>query len=163
MENYAYRCNYSQHKACLRVFCNLFYFSMYDLISNCCFIVVHDLGLGFRFQGICKLNLFRKAPCLKCLPFAEFYEEILSLAFSLTCQMISPQMWQLLGVLYEVFQQDCFEYFAGKVTSLLMMFLLFENSSLKPTLIKGRFHLVSWFKMIMYLSHALDRLFSVGV
>ncbi|KAM4784401.1 importin-8 isoform 1-T1 [Cyanocitta cristata] len=42
----------------------------------------------------------------------EFYEEILSLAFSLTCQMISPQMWQLLGVLYEVFQQDCFEYFA---------------------------------------------------
>ncbi|RMC02997.1 hypothetical protein DUI87_20190 [Hirundo rustica rustica] len=45
----------------------------------------------------------------------EFYEEILSLAFSLTCQMISPQMWQLLGVLYEIFQQekqDSFEYFA---------------------------------------------------
>ncbi|XP_038617065.1 importin-8 isoform X1 [Tachyglossus aculeatus] len=42
----------------------------------------------------------------------EFYEEILSLAYSLTCQMISPQMWQLLGILYEVFQQDCFEYFA---------------------------------------------------
>ncbi|XP_051818743.1 importin-8 isoform X2 [Antechinus flavipes] len=42
----------------------------------------------------------------------EFYEEILSLAYSLTCQMISPQMWQLLGVLFEVFQQDCFEYFA---------------------------------------------------
>ncbi|XP_054844381.1 importin-8 [Eublepharis macularius] len=42
----------------------------------------------------------------------EFYEEILSLAYSLTCHLISPQMWQLLGVLYEVFQQDCFEYFA---------------------------------------------------
>ncbi|XP_056653331.1 importin-8 isoform X1 [Monodelphis domestica] len=42
----------------------------------------------------------------------EFYEEILSLAYSLTCQMISPQMWQLLGILFEVFQQDCFEYFA---------------------------------------------------
>nr|XP_060632748.1 importin-8 isoform X2 [Anolis sagrei ordinatus] len=41
----------------------------------------------------------------------EFYEEILSLAYSLTCHLISPQMWQLLGVLYEVFQQDCFEYF----------------------------------------------------
>ncbi|XP_030070417.1 LOW QUALITY PROTEIN: importin-8 [Microcaecilia unicolor] len=41
----------------------------------------------------------------------EFYEEILSLAYSLTCQMISPQMWQLLGILFEVFQQDCFEYF----------------------------------------------------
>ncbi|XP_070612520.1 importin-8 isoform X1 [Erythrolamprus reginae] len=42
----------------------------------------------------------------------EFYEEILSLAYSLTCHLISPQMWRLLGVLYEVFQQDCFEYFA---------------------------------------------------
>lgn len=41
----------------------------------------------------------------------EFYEEVLSLAYSLTCQVISPNMWQLLGVLYEVLQQDCFEYF----------------------------------------------------
>uniref|UniRef100_A0A4W3GXB4 Importin 8 n=1 Tax=Callorhinchus milii TaxID=7868 RepID=A0A4W3GXB4_CALMI len=41
----------------------------------------------------------------------EFYEEVLSLAYSLTCQIISPNMWQLLGVLFEVFQQDCFEYF----------------------------------------------------
>nr|XP_033806562.1 importin-8 isoform X3 [Geotrypetes seraphini] len=49
----------------------------------------------------------------------EFYEEILSLAYSLTCQMISPQMWQLLGILFEVFQQDCFEYF----TAYLFIFL----------------------------------------
>ncbi|KAG8438463.1 hypothetical protein GDO86_004870 [Hymenochirus boettgeri] len=41
----------------------------------------------------------------------EFYEEILSLAFSLTNQTISPQMWQLLGILFEVFQRDCYEYF----------------------------------------------------
>lgn len=46
-------------------------------------------------------------------PSSEFYEEILSLAFGLTCQTISPQMWQLLGVLYEVFQHDCFDYFTG--------------------------------------------------
>uniref|UniRef100_A0AAY4B720 Importin N-terminal domain-containing protein n=1 Tax=Denticeps clupeoides TaxID=299321 RepID=A0AAY4B720_9TELE len=44
-------------------------------------------------------------------PIVEFYEEILSLAFGLTCQTISPQMWQLLGVLYDVFQHDCFDYF----------------------------------------------------
>ncbi|XP_036374113.1 importin-8 [Megalops cyprinoides] len=44
-------------------------------------------------------------------PITEFYEEILSLAFGLTCQTISPQMWQLLGVLYDVFQHDCFDYF----------------------------------------------------
>ncbi|NWR69320.1 IPO8 protein, partial [Centropus unirufus] len=41
----------------------------------------------------------------------EFYEEILYLANNLTGHMISPQMWQLLSVLYEVFQQDWFEYF----------------------------------------------------
>lgn len=41
----------------------------------------------------------------------EFYEEILSLAYNLTCHAISPQMWQLLSILFEVFQQDCFEYF----------------------------------------------------
>ncbi|KAM8973357.1 importin-8 [Pelodytes ibericus] len=41
----------------------------------------------------------------------EFYEEILSLAYSLTNQSISPQMWQLLGILFEVFQRDCYEYF----------------------------------------------------
>ncbi|CAJ0960718.1 unnamed protein product [Ranitomeya imitator] len=43
----------------------------------------------------------------------EFYEEILSLAYSLTNQAISPQMWQLLGILFEVFQTDCYEYFTG--------------------------------------------------
>lgn len=51
--------------------------------------------------------------CEAFLSLVEFYEEILSLAFGLTCQTISPQMWQLLGVLYEVFQHDCFDYFTG--------------------------------------------------
>lgn len=46
--------------------------------------------------------------------FSEFYEEILSLAHSLTCQQVSPQMWQLLPMVYEVFQQDGFDYFTGK-------------------------------------------------
>uniref|UniRef100_A0A8C9WJC5 Importin 7 n=1 Tax=Scleropages formosus TaxID=113540 RepID=A0A8C9WJC5_SCLFO len=41
----------------------------------------------------------------------EFYEEILSLAHSLTCHQVSPQMWQLLPLVYEVFQQDGFDYF----------------------------------------------------
>uniref|UniRef100_A0A8C2XPZ7 Importin 7 n=1 Tax=Cyclopterus lumpus TaxID=8103 RepID=A0A8C2XPZ7_CYCLU len=41
----------------------------------------------------------------------EFYEEILSLAHSLTCQQVSAQMWQLLPLVYEVFQQDGFDYF----------------------------------------------------
>ncbi len=46
-------------------------------------------------------------------PFPEFYEEILSLAHSLTCQQVSAQMWQLLPLVYEVFQQDGFDYFTG--------------------------------------------------
>lgn len=48
--------------------------------------------------------------------FSEFYEEILSLAHSLTCQQVSPQMWQLLPLVYEVFQQDGFDYFTGTDT-----------------------------------------------
>lgn len=41
----------------------------------------------------------------------EFYEEIFSLAHSLTCQQVSPQMWQLLPVVFDIFQQDGFDYF----------------------------------------------------
>uniref|UniRef100_A0A8C9BL64 Uncharacterized protein n=1 Tax=Phocoena sinus TaxID=42100 RepID=A0A8C9BL64_PHOSS len=41
----------------------------------------------------------------------EFYEEIFSLAHGLTCQQVSPQMWQLLPLVFEVFQQDGFDYF----------------------------------------------------
>ncbi|XP_067902475.1 importin-7 isoform X2 [Heterodontus francisci] len=41
----------------------------------------------------------------------EFYEEILSLAHSLTCQQVSLQMWQLLPLVFEVFQQDGFDYY----------------------------------------------------
>lgn len=35
------------------------------------------------------------------------------MAHSLTCQQVSPQMWQLLPLVYEVFQQDGFDYFTG--------------------------------------------------
>lgn len=44
----------------------------------------------------------------------EFYEEIFSLAHSLTCQQVSAQMWQLLPLVFEVFQQDGFDYFTGR-------------------------------------------------
>ncbi|PIO00699.1 hypothetical protein AB205_0038510 [Aquarana catesbeiana] len=49
----------------------------------------------------------------------EFYEEILALAYSLTNQTISPQMWQLLEILFEVFQRDCYEYFTGLLSNAL--------------------------------------------
>ncbi|KAF3859082.1 hypothetical protein F7725_021481, partial [Dissostichus mawsoni] len=69
-----------------------------------------------QLEGICLqvIGLVLQKPIIGMavsLNCAEFYEEILSLAFGLTCQSVSPQMWQLLGVLYEVFQHDCFDYF----------------------------------------------------
>lgn len=41
----------------------------------------------------------------------DFYEEIFSLMYSLTCQAISPPMWEALPLIYEVFQDDGFDYF----------------------------------------------------
>uniref|UniRef100_A0A8C5BP93 Importin N-terminal domain-containing protein n=1 Tax=Gadus morhua TaxID=8049 RepID=A0A8C5BP93_GADMO len=63
-----------------------------------------------QLEGICLqvIGLVLQKPIIG---MAEFYEEILSLAFGLTCQSVSPQMWQLLGVLFQVFQHDCFDYF----------------------------------------------------
>ncbi|KAK1790364.1 hypothetical protein P4O66_014264, partial [Electrophorus voltai] len=62
----------------------------------------------------------------------EFYEEILSLAFGLTCQTISPQMWQLLGVLYDVFQHDCFDYFTDMMP-LLHNYVTVDTDTLLST------------------------------
>ncbi|XP_055963797.1 importin-8 [Sorex fumeus] len=59
----------------------------------------------------------------------DFYEEILSLAYSLTCHGVSPQMWQLLGIFYEVFQQDCFEYFTDMMP-LLHNYVTIDTSAL---------------------------------
>ncbi|KAI2665508.1 Importin-8 [Labeo rohita] len=68
------------------------------------------LTISQQLEGICLqvIGLVLQKPIIG---MAEFYEEILSLAFGLTCYSISPQMWQLLGVLYDVFQHDCFDYF----------------------------------------------------
>ncbi|PIO00701.1 hypothetical protein AB205_0038510 [Aquarana catesbeiana] len=55
----------------------------------------------------------------------EFYEEILALAYSLTNQTISPQMWQLLEILFEVFQRDCYEYFTGLLSNALFDVFLY--------------------------------------
>ncbi|XP_055461651.1 importin-8 isoform X4 [Psammomys obesus] len=78
----------------------------------------------------------------------EFYEEILSLAYSLTCRAVSPQMWQLLGVLYEVFQQDCFEYFTGRHWSHDMMPLLHNYVTVDTTaLLSNPKHLEVLFTM----------------
>lgn len=66
---------------------------------------------------------------MRCLCSPEFYEEILSLAHSLTCQQVSPQMWQLLPLVFEVFQQDGFDYFTGtaSIFSLSLQLIFFPS------------------------------------
>ncbi|KAF0029543.1 hypothetical protein F2P81_018648 [Scophthalmus maximus] len=78
---------------------------------------VMALGILSTIDTILTITQQLEGICLQVIglvlqkPIIEFYEEILSLAFGLTCQTISAQMWQLLGILYEVFQHDCFDYF----------------------------------------------------
>ncbi|XP_075438898.1 importin-8-like isoform X2 [Ascaphus truei] len=62
----------------------------------------------------------------------EFYEEILSLAYSLTNQTISSQMWQLLGILFEVFQRDSYEYFTDMMPLLHNYITVDRDSAVKP-------------------------------
>ena len=47
--------------------------------------------------------------------FPDFYEEVLSLIYSLTSTQISQHMWQVFGMLYEMFQKDGIDYFTGKM------------------------------------------------
>ncbi|KAL0280330.1 UNVERIFIED_CONTAM: hypothetical protein PYX00_001656 [Menopon gallinae] len=48
----------------------------------------------------------------------EFYEEALSLVYDLTSKTISPDMWQILELMYKVFQKDGFDYFTDMMPSL---------------------------------------------
>ncbi|XP_035384578.1 importin-8 isoform X6 [Electrophorus electricus] len=84
-----------------------------------------------QLEGICLqvIGLVVQKPIIG---MAEFYEEILSLAFGLTCQTISPQMWQLLGVLYDVFQHDCFDYFTDMMP-LLHNYVTVDTDTLLST------------------------------
>ena len=41
----------------------------------------------------------------------DYYEEVLSLLFSVTCQQISEPVWSALQLIYEVFEDDGFDFF----------------------------------------------------
>ena len=43
----------------------------------------------------------------------EFYEELLSLVYSLTCEGVSARMWNVFPLLYQLFKNDGFDYFTG--------------------------------------------------
>jgi len=46
--------------------------------------------------------------------FTEFFEELLSLVYSLTSRQISPRMWQILPHLHRLFYDDNIELFVGQ-------------------------------------------------
>jgi len=48
----------------------------------------------------------------------EYYEELLSLIYSLTCTVISERMWQVFPMLYELFNHDNTEYFTDMMPAL---------------------------------------------
>lgn len=49
---------------------------------------------------------------------AEFYEEAFSLACDLTSKSISADMWQMLGLIYQVFKKDGIDYFLDLMPAL---------------------------------------------
>ena len=43
--------------------------------------------------------------------FIDFYEETFSLVYDLTAKSITPEMWQMLELIYQVFKKDGIDYF----------------------------------------------------
>lgn len=48
----------------------------------------------------------------------EFYEEAFSLVYDLTSKSISPDMWKLLEIIYQLFQKDGIDYFVDMMPAL---------------------------------------------
>ncbi|XP_022089193.1 importin-7-like [Acanthaster planci] len=48
----------------------------------------------------------------------DFYEEVMSLIFSMTCTHISPPLWQVFEMLYSTFETDGYDYFVEMMPAL---------------------------------------------
>ena len=48
---------------------------------------------------------------------ADFYEEMLALLDMFTTVSVSPQMWQMMVIIYDSFSRDGFDYFTGTTHS----------------------------------------------
>ena len=49
------------------------------------------------------------------LLLADFYEEVLSLIYSLTSGQVSNHMWEVFPMIYQMFKKDGIDYFTGKL------------------------------------------------
>lgn len=50
--------------------------------------------------------------------FIDFYEEAFSLMYDLTSKTISPDMWAMLGLVYQVFKDSAFDCFLDLMPAL---------------------------------------------
>lgn len=48
----------------------------------------------------------------------DFYEEVLSLIYSLTSSQVSHHMWEVFGMIYQMFQKDGIDYFTDMMPAL---------------------------------------------
>jgi len=55
----------------------------------------------------------------------EFFEEMLSLVFNLTCERVSDRMWQTLPIIYDLFNKDNLDYFTGEQSSYPVQSILY--------------------------------------
>ena len=70
---------------------------------------------------------------------ADFYEEVLSLIYSLTSGQVSNHMWEVFPMIYQMFKKDGIDYFTGKLRWWWRV---------RVCLIKEEWHCWSWQKGI---------------
>ena len=65
------------------------------------------------------INQFQNIHNIFTSSMMEFYEEAMSLTCALTSKRITPNMWEMLEVMYTVFQGDGFDYFGDMMPVLI--------------------------------------------
>ena len=58
---------------------------------------------------------------------ADFYEEMLALLDMFTTVSVSPQMWQMMVIIYDSFSRDGFDYFTGTTHSNIFSGYILRN------------------------------------
>ena len=60
---------------------------------------------------------------------ADFYEEMLALLDMFTTVSVSPQMWQMMVIIYDSFSRDGFDYFTGTTHMYILTGCITETKS----------------------------------
>jgi len=59
----------------------------------------------------------------------DYYDELFSLTFSLTCQKVSANMWKVLPLIYEIFKEDAIDFFV-EMTPCLHNYVVVDTPAL---------------------------------